>query len=92
MNYRGIDMKITKITKEEALTYFEKYSEYRGPFDLAISAQEGDKIHGVIALNADGKTFSLGHIWTDGNAHIGSLLYGAAWRTAKTLGYKEVVI
>ena len=85
-------MKITAITNDEAMTYFEKYSEYRGPYTFAICAKEDDKIHGVIALNADGTTFSLGHIWTDGNAHIGSLLYGAAWRSAKAMGYKQVAI
>jgi hypothetical protein len=82
-------LKLTKMTREDALRYFKKYSDYRGPFDFAICAKEGSKIHGVIALNCDGKKFSLGHIWTDGNAHIGSLLYGAAWRVAKAMGYTE---
>lgn len=82
-------LKITKMTRSDAMKYFKKYSDYRGPFDFAMCAMEGDKMHGVIALNADGKTFSLGHIWTDGNALIGSLLYGAAWRVAKAMGYTE---
>lgn len=85
-------MKITCITNADAMNYFKKYSDYRGPFTFAMCAMEGAKMHGVIALNADGKTFSLGHIWTDGNAHIGSLLYGAAWRSAKAMGYKQVII
>lgn len=82
-------MVITKITRKEAIKFFKKYSDYRDSFDFAICVMENDKIHGVIALNADGETFSLGHIWTDGNALIGSLLYGAAWRTAKAMGYRE---
>lgn len=82
-------IKLTPITNADALKYFKKYSDYRGPFAFAICAMEGQKMHGVIALNMDGKTFALGHIWTDGNAHIGSLLYGAAWRVAKAMGYKE---
>ena len=82
-------LRISKITKKAAADYFKKYSDYRGTFDFAICVKEGDKMHGVIALNADGEKFSLGHIWTDGNAHIGSLLYGAAWRTAKSMGYRE---
>lgn len=82
-------IRITKITRNDAEKFFKKYSDYRGSFDFAICAMEGSKIHGVIALNADGKVFSLGHIWTDGNALIGSLLYGAAWRTAKAMGYRE---
>jgi len=85
-------MRLAPITNETAMSYFEKYSEYRGPFTFAICAEEGDKIHGVIALEANGHEFALGHIWTDGNAHVGSLLYGAAWRTAKAMGYTTVLI
>ena len=85
-------MRLTPITNAEALKFFKKYSDYRGPFSFAICAMEGSKNHGVIALNIDGKTFSLGHIWTDGNAHIGSLLYGAAWRVAKAMGYRQATL
>ena len=85
-------MKITAISNDDAMRFFEKYSEYRGPYTFAICATDNGTIHGVIALNADGNTFSLGHIWTDGNAHIGSLLYGAAWRSAKAMGYDTVRI
>mgnify|MGYP001605455295 CR=1 FL=1 len=85
-------MRLAAITKAEAMAYFRKYSKYRGPFDFAIGVKDGATLHGVIALNSDGKTFSLGHIQTDGNAHIGSLLYGGAWRSAKAMGYLSVVI
>lgn len=81
-------LRITHMTKADALKYFKRYSDYRGPFDFAMCVMEGAKIHGVIACNFDGKTFSLGHIWTDGNALIGSILYGAAWRVAKAMGYR----
>ena len=85
-------MNLAPISNEDALRYFERYSQYRGPFSFAICARDADTVHGVIALVADGATFALGHIWTDGNAHVGSLLYGAAWRTAKAMGYSEVRI
>ena len=85
-------MRLAAITKAEAMGYFRKYSKYRGPFDFAIGVKDGAVLHGVIALNADGHTFSLGHIQTDGNAHIGSLLYGGAWRSAKAMGYTHVKI
>ena len=85
-------MRLAAISKAEAKAYFKKYSAYRGQFDFAIGVKEGTKLHGVIALNADGCVFSLGHIQTDGNAHIGSLLYGGAWRSAKAMGYTHVKI
>lgn len=85
-------IQISSISNKQALAYFRKHSAYRGPFDLAIAAVEGGIVHGVIAMRADGVEFALGHISTDGSAQIGSLLYGAAWRTAKALGYKRVTI
>ena len=80
------------ISNAKAKAYFKKHSAFRGDFNLAIAASEGDTIHGVIALNADGEEFRLGHISTDGSAQVGSLLYGAAWRAAKALGYQRVWI
>lgn len=85
-------MQLSPISKSKARAVFNKHSAFRGEFDLAISASDGSKIHGVIAVCADGDEFSLAHIYTDGNAHVGSLLYGAAWRVAKALGYKRVWI
>lgn len=85
-------MQLKSISREEAKAVLEKYSGYRGDFTTAISVKEGDSILGVIALNHDGAKFSLGHIWSDGSAHVGSLLYGAAWRTAKAMGYDKVWI
>lgn len=85
-------VKISPIGDARARAYFHKHSRYRGDFNLAIAATEGSVVHGVIALRADGKEFRLGHISTDGNAQIGSLLYGAAWRAAKALGYARIWI
>lgn len=85
-------MKLAPISKRRAMRYFKRYSHYRGPFDFAICVKTGSTVHGVIALNADGSTFALGHLWTDANAQVGSLLYGAAWRAAKAMGYDKVRI
>lgn len=85
-------MKLAPISIEEARDYFERHSAFRGEFNLAIAAAEDGKVHGVIAMRADGAEFALGHISTDGSAHIGSLLYGGAWRVAKALGYEMIRI
>jgi hypothetical protein len=82
---------ISSITAEDATAYFKEHSLFRGPFDLAICVREGEMIHGVIALRVDGSTCQKAHISTDGNAHIGSLLYGAAVRAAMALGYRSLV-
>lgn len=85
-------MRLSSISKIKAREIFEKHSAYRGEFDFAIAVSDGDTIHGVIALTADGDKFSLGHLYTDASAQVGSLLYGAAWRTAKAMGYQQVWI
>lgn len=86
-------MKLSPIAPAAAKEYFNKYSLYRGDFNLAIAARnDGGEVEGVIALVADGDAFKLGHIWTDGSAQVGSLLYGGAWRAAKALGYEVVWI
>lgn len=86
-------MQLSPISKEEARLIFDRHSSYRGEFDLAISVvDETGYVHGVIALIADGKDFKLGHLYTDANAQVGTLLYGGAWRTAKALGYRQVWI
>lgn len=87
-----MQVELSPISLEAAQEYFLKHSAYRGEFNLAIAARDGDVVHGVIALIADGSEFALGQVSTDGNAHIGSLLYGGAWRTAKALGYKKITI
>jgi phage gpG-like protein len=61
------------------------------PADFAV-AVKGKRLHGVILMRADGVECSLAHLYTDGTALVGSLLYGAAWRAAKALGYKQITI
>jgi hypothetical protein len=91
-----LDLKLAPITAAAAKAIFEKHSAYRGEFTFAIAVQspgaDEPAVHGVIAMVCDGQEARLGHIWTDGNALIGSLLYGGAWRAAKALGYDKVWI
>ena len=61
-------------------------------FDFCISVSDGEKRRGAIGMYADGTTCKLGHLYTDGTALVGSILYGAAYRAAKALGYKEIVL
>lgn len=85
-------IELAPISVADAQAIFEKHSAYRGEFNIAIAVREGEVIHGVIALVADGVEFALGHLYTDASAQVGSLLYGGAWRTAKAMGYKRITI
>lgn len=87
-----MSLEIAAISIPDAKAYFEKHSAFRGEFTLAIAVREGDITHGVVAFDCDGNEFAKRHISTDGNAHIGSLLYGAMVRAAMALGYKQITL
>jgi malate synthase len=58
-----------------------------------LEAVPGNVItHGVIAVSFDGHKFEKRHISTDGNALIGSVLYGAMVRNAMSAGYKQITV
>ena len=87
-----MDLYLKPITKEHASQYFA-HTSFSGDYDFAISVtDETNKTHGVIAMRATGNECALAHLYTDGTALVGSILYGAAWRAAKALGYKEITI
>ena len=77
--------------KERGLTFpKEKFDFCICVYD--VSAVGGLLKKGIICMYADGEKCSLGHLYTDGTALVGSILYGAAWRAAKALGYKTITI
>lgn len=87
-------MKISPVSPEFAKKIIED-AQHVVPaerFDFAIAAENDGKIVGVIGMYADGKTCSLGHLWTNGESLVGSVLYGAAWRVCKGLGYDIVLL
>lgn len=67
--------------------------------DVAASEGElGTKVRGVcivgrpVARNLDdGWTLEVNRVCTDGTRNACSMLYGAAWRAAKALGYKRLI-
>ena len=88
-----MSLEIHPLTVEAAKIYLrEKECQWSNECDFAIAVSDGKDWHGVIAMKADGNICSLAHLYTDGTALVGSLLYGAAWRAAKALGYKTVTL
>lgn len=90
-----IDMlKIAPITPADALKVMDDAHHVAPakPFDFAIAVENQGRIVGVIGMYADGKECSLGHLWTSGEPLVGSVLYGAAWRASKALGYESIVL
>ena len=65
-------------------------------FGIAVNDEE--KIVGVIAVGRpvarfldNGLTLEITRLCTDGTSNACSILYAAAWRAAKALGYKRLI-
>lgn len=65
---------------------------------FCIGVAEGEVLCGVAIVGRpvarllqDGMTLEVTRTATDGTANANSMLYGAAWRAAKALGYRRLV-
>lgn len=65
---------------------------------FSIGVARGDVLVGVAIVGRpvarfydDGRTLEVTRVATDGTPHAPSLLYAAAWRASKALGYRRLV-
>jgi hypothetical protein len=65
---------------------------------FSIGVARGDDLVGVIMVGRPvarsldtGATLEVTRSCTDGTEHANSMLYGAAWRAAKALGYRRLI-
>jgi hypothetical protein len=65
---------------------------------FCIAVSEGDQVHGIVIVGRpvarmldDGWTLEVNRCCTDGARNACSMLYGAAWRAAKALGYNKLI-
>jgi hypothetical protein len=94
-------MEIVPITLDEANAFVEKHHRHHAPvpgakFCLAVADSGG--IVGVAIVGRpiarmldDGWTLEVNRTCTDGTKNANSMLYGAAWRAAKALGYRKLI-
>ena len=94
-------MEITPIDFAEANAFVATRHRHHKPvvgckFCLAVS--DGDVVVGVAIVGRpvgrhldNGWTLEVNRCCTDGTKNSCSMLYGAAWRAAKALGYKRLI-
>lgn len=65
---------------------------------FSVACYDGDRLCGVAMVGRpvgryldDGFTLEVNRCCTDGTKNACTMLYGAAWRAAKALGYKHMV-
>ena len=94
-------LELTPITLTEANEFVRQHHRNHAPvvghkFSIAVS--EGETVRGVAIVGRpvarmldNGWTLEVNRVCTDGAKNACSMLYGAAWRAAKAMGYKRLV-
>lgn len=93
-------LEITPITIKEANAFIEEHHRHHRPVPgakFALAVSDGCSVRGVAIVgrpvargNDNGWTLEVNRVCTDGARNACSMLYGAAWRAAKAMGYKRL--
>lgn len=94
-------LEIVPITLKEANAFVERYHRHHKPVvghKFSIGCSDGEKIVGVAIVGRpvsryldDGWVLEVNRLCTDGTRNACSMLYAAAWRAARAMGYKKVI-
>jgi len=89
------------ITFDEACEFVRQHHRHHIPpqgHKFSIAVADSEKVVGVIIVGRpvarhldNGRTLEVTRCCTDGTRNAASMLYGAAWRAAKALGYRRIV-
>lgn len=94
-------LEIRPINFAEAQAFVRDHHRHNKPpvgHKYSIAVYDGDRLCGVAMVGRpvgryldDGETLEVNRCCTDGTRNACSILYGAAWRAAKALGYKHLI-
>lgn len=94
-------LELQPVTFREACTFIEKHHRHHKPprgHKFSIAVNDGESIVGVIVVGRpvarhldDGWTAEVTRCCTDGTQNAPSMLYSAAWRAARAMGYKRLI-
>jgi hypothetical protein len=94
-------MTVIPMTLREARAYVDEvHRHHRAPQGglFAIGAAEGDQVVGVVIVGKpvarmldDDFTCEVTRLASDGSRNVCSMLYRAAWRAARAMGYRRLV-
>jgi hypothetical protein len=96
-----MSLQIVPTTLEEANAFVTVHHRHHKPVPgckFALAVAEGDTVRGVALVGRpvarmldDGWTLEVNRVCTDGARNACSMLYGAAWRVSKALGYRRLL-
>lgn len=94
-------LRVVPVTFGQACEFVAAHHRHHLPpagHKFSLGAQLGDVLVGVAIVGRpvsrhmdDGRTLEVNRTATDGTRNANSLLYGAAWRATKALGYDRLV-
>ena len=95
------DLQLVPIAFKDAAAFVEMWHRHNSPpigHKFSIGVADGTKLVGVVMVGRpvarafdDGRTLEVNRSATDGTANANSMLYGAAWRAARELGYRRLI-
>lgn len=95
-------LRLSPISFKEACIFISKYHRHHLPpqghkFSISVIDETGE-IHGVVCVGRpisrhqdNGTTLEVTRSCTDGTPNVNSMLYGAAWRVTRNLGYTKLI-
>jgi len=100
MNYKRLTLQ--PVTTREAYTFIAEHHRHHQPpqgCKFAIAVASDDVVVGVATVGRpvarmldDGWTLEVTRVCTiNGYKNAASMLYGAAWRAARSMGYKKLI-
>lgn len=94
-------LELTPVTLREANAFVAQHHRHHKPtvgHKFSIGVKNGEALVGVAICGRpvsrrldDGKTLEVSRLCTDGTKNACSMLYGAAYRAARAMGYRRVV-
>lgn len=94
-------LELTPITLREANAFVDAHHRHHGPARgciVCVAVSDADGVRGVAIVGRpvarmldDGWTAEVVRCCTDGARNAASMLYGAAWRSVRSLGYRKLV-
>ena len=89
-------MKVINLTLDAAMAYLSSHarhyqSDAKPLFAIGIE-NEDKKLCGAVVIGENAGDAQLSHIYSAGEYQGYTLLYGAAWRAAKALGYERMIM
>lgn len=96
-----MSLQVVPVSFKDACEFVEMWHRHHAPPNghrYSLGVAQDETLVGVAMLShpvapslMDGRTLEVIRTATDGTPNVNSMLYGAAWRLAKALGYQRLI-